>query len=97
MDAAILQEIEAALEQRVRPQLNAHHGDVIPVDFSSGILKVRLTGKCGGCPLATITTQTLIAEEVRAAVPAVTEVVLLSGVSDELLGEARELLARRPR
>ena len=37
----------------------------------------------------------LVAEEVRAQVPEVSQVLHLGGVSDGLLAEARELLARR--
>ena len=41
---------------KVRPALQADGGDVelIGVD-DKGVVKVRLTGACGGCPMATMT------------------------------------------
>ena len=72
-----------------------HNGDVAVLDFSDGVLRIRLTGQCSGCPSASITTENLIAAEVRARVPEVRDVVLVNGVSDSLLAQARALLAER--
>lgn len=92
----LARKIEQALDERVRPQLALHGGDVELVDCDDeGVLRVRLVGQCAGCPSASLTAQMLVAEEVRAAVPKVSRVVLLGGVSDGLLAQARELLARR--
>lgn len=89
--------VERILEEQVRPQLALHQGGIELVDCnaSSGVLRVRLTGQCAGCPSAALTTQQLVAEQICNAVEEIREVVLVNGVSDELLQEARELLARR--
>lgn len=90
--------IEQVLDDRVRPQLELHQGDIELVDCGgNGVLRVRLTGQCAGCPSASLTVQELVAEQVCAAVPEISQVVLLGGVSDRLLNEARELLAHRHR
>ena len=48
-------EIEKAI-QDIRPYLQADGGDVELVDVSSdGVVKVRLTGACSGCPMSQIT------------------------------------------
>jgi Fe-S cluster biogenesis protein NfuA len=40
----------------VRPALQADGGDVELVEISDdGVIKVRLTGACGGCPMSQIT------------------------------------------
>lgn len=41
-----------------------------------GVLRVRLIGQCAGCPSASLTAQMLVAEEVRAQVPEVSQVLL---------------------
>jgi Fe-S cluster biogenesis protein NfuA len=47
--------IEQALDQ-IRPQLQADGGGVDLVDVDDeGIVSVRLTGACGGCPMSTMT------------------------------------------
>ena len=92
----LVNRIERVLDERVRPQLALHQGDIELVDCDGeGVLRVRLIGQCAGCPSASLTAQMLVAEEVRAQVPEVSQVLLLGGVSDGLLVEARELMARR--
>lgn len=67
--------VRAALEQ-IRPFLQADGGDVelVGVD-EDGIVRVRLTGACGGCPFAMMTLQAGIERRIKEAVPEVTEVV----------------------
>jgi Fe-S cluster biogenesis protein NfuA len=46
------EKVEAALA-RVRPMLQADGGDVELVEITdNGIVKVRLTGRCKGCPMS---------------------------------------------
>ncbi|HHY19514.1 MAG TPA: NifU family protein [Firmicutes bacterium] len=45
-----------AVLDKIRPSLQADGGDVELVDVTEdGIVKVRLTGACAGCPMSTIT------------------------------------------
>lgn len=39
----------------IRPRLQADGGDVEFVSAADGVVKVRLVGACGGCPMATMT------------------------------------------
>ena len=48
-------EIEKILDCRVRPMLKRHRGNVDFVTFKKGVLRLRLTGACRGCPLSTLT------------------------------------------
>lgn len=61
----------------IRPALQADGGNVelVDVDENSGIVKVKLTGACHGCPMATITLKNGIERVVKKEVPEVTEVV----------------------
>lgn len=91
----VLERIRRVLDETVRPQLASHNGDLAVLDFSDGVLRIRLTGQCSGCPSVALTTENLIAAELRARVAEVRDVVLVNGVSESLLAEARALLADR--
>jgi Fe-S cluster biogenesis protein NfuA len=68
------EKIEAAIN-RVRPALQADGGDVELVEVKDGVVSVRLTGACGGCPMATMTLKNGIERIIREEVPEVKEVV----------------------
>lgn len=89
------EEIEKILEKYVRPKLLEHEGDVQIVEYKDNVLKVRLLGKCSGCPSANLTTEELIATEVKSHIPQIEEVVLVNEVSQELLDMARHILQSR--
>jgi Fe-S cluster biogenesis protein NfuA len=60
----------------VRPSLQADGGDVELVGVSDdGIVSVKLTGACGGCPMAEMTLKMGIENYLKKEVPEVTGVV----------------------
>jgi len=70
------EKVEAALEQ-VRPVLLADGGDVQLVDVKDGVVTLRLTGACGGCPMATMTLRGGIERVLKEQVPEVKEVIAI--------------------
>ncbi len=68
------EKVEAALAQ-IRPALQADGGDVELVDVSEGVVKVRLQGACGGCPMASMTLKNGIERILKEQIPEVKEVV----------------------
>ena len=68
------EKIEEAIG-RVRPALQADGGDVELVEVKDGVVSVRLTGACGGCPMSTMTLKNGIERVIREEVPEVKEVV----------------------
>jgi Fe-S cluster biogenesis protein NfuA len=68
------EKVIAALAE-IRPALQADGGDVELVDVTNGTVKVKLTGACGGCPMAAITLKKGIERVLREKVPEVKEVV----------------------
>ncbi len=68
------EKVEEAL-QKIRPALQADGGDVQLVDVSDGVVKVQLTGACGGCPMATMTLKDGMEKILKDQVPEVKEVV----------------------
>jgi Fe-S cluster biogenesis protein NfuA len=66
--------IEKALDQ-IRPALQADGGNVELVDVTEdGVVKVRLTGACGCCPMSTYTLKMGIEQKLKEAIPEVKEV-----------------------
>jgi len=55
----------------IRPRLQADGGDVEFVSMEDGVVKVRLTGACGGCPMATLTLKNGIEGFLKDRVPGV--------------------------
>jgi Fe-S cluster biogenesis protein NfuA len=68
-------QVEAALND-IRPALQADGGDVELIDVDEGgTVKVRLTGACGTCPMATMTLRFGVEKILKERVPGVTQVV----------------------
>lgn len=88
----MLKRIETVLEEAVRPYLLQHEGNVQVVEYEEGILKVRLTGQCSGCPSAALTTEELIADTVKREIPEIKEVVLVNEVNEDLVAMAKKIL-----
>jgi len=68
------EKVEAVLAQ-VRPYLQRDGGDVELVAVEEGVVKVRLKGACGGCPMAMMTLKQGIERTIKQALPEVKEVV----------------------
>lgn len=68
------EKVESALNQ-IRPALQADGGDVQLVDVSQGVVTLRLTGACGGCPMAAMTLRRGIEQVLKERVPEVREVI----------------------
>ncbi len=66
-------EVEKVLES-IRPALQADGGDVELVDIEGGVVKVRLKGACGGCPMATMTLKGGIEVAIKERIPSVERV-----------------------
>ena len=68
------EKVAQALED-IRPALQADGGDVELVEVTAdGLVKVRLTGACGGCPMSQMTLKQGIEQRLKKAVPQVKNV-----------------------
>ncbi|MGD8985904.1 MAG: NifU family protein [Desulfobacteraceae bacterium] len=68
------EKIEDALN-KVRPSLQADGGDVEFVDVDeNGVVKLRLTGACGGCPMSQMTLKMGIEKILKQNVPEIDSV-----------------------
>jgi Fe-S cluster biogenesis protein NfuA len=62
------EEVEKALD-KIRPALQRDGGNVELVDVEDGIVKVRLTGACGGCPMSQMTLKNGIEAVLKREIP----------------------------
>ena len=66
--------VEEVLD-KVRPMLQRDGGDVVLVDVQDdGIVKVKLTGACAGCPMSTMTLKNAIEETIKKEIPEIKSV-----------------------
>jgi len=68
------EKVQEALN-KVRPSLQADGGDVELVEITpDNIVKVRLTGACGGCPMAQMTLKNGIEKFLKKEIPEIKSV-----------------------
>ncbi|HPK87209.1 MAG TPA: NifU family protein [Atribacterota bacterium] len=68
------EKVEKALE-KIRPSLQMDGGDVELVDVTDdGIVKVKLTGACRGCPMSQLTLKMGIEKSLKKDIPEIKEV-----------------------
>ena len=67
------EDVKKALEE-IRPFLKADGGDVEFVGIEGDVVKVKLQGACGGCPMASMTLKNGIERIIKERVPTVSAV-----------------------
>ncbi len=72
--AVLERQVQDALEE-LRPALRSDGGDVELVGIEGGVVRVRLLGACGGCPMAMMTLVGFVEERLKHRVPEVHQVV----------------------
>ena len=65
--------VQTAID-KIRPSLQADGGDVELVSVDDGVVKVRLTGACKGCPMSQMTLKNGIEKFIKKELPQVDRV-----------------------
>jgi Fe-S cluster biogenesis protein NfuA len=71
-------DLKAAVEQalaKIRPLLQRDGGDIELVEVTDGVVKVRLTGACKGCPMSQMTLKQGVERLLMKEVPGLKEVL----------------------
>ncbi|MCK4556724.1 MAG: NifU family protein [Candidatus Aminicenantes bacterium] len=68
------EKVEKSLD-KVRPALMADGGNVELIEVEDGVVKVRLTGACSGCPMSQMTLKLGIERHLKKEIPEIKEVV----------------------
>lgn len=86
-----LKQIQQVVDEKIRPALQAHGGDMKVTSFENGIVYFDFMGACAGCPSNKFTTEDLVLGQLS-QIPGVTGVEMQETVSEELLDFARQIL-----
>ena len=81
---SLLEQVEAALDS-IRPYLEADGGNVSVEEITpEGVVKVKLLGSCGSCPMSIMTLKAGIEQSIKKAVPQITaiEAINLTEIDD---------------
>ncbi|MGC2423037.1 MAG: NifU family protein [Nitrospirota bacterium] len=68
------EKVEAILD-KIRPHLQADGGNVELVGVEGSVVKVRLVGACGSCPMSQMTLKMGVERAIKEELPEVTEVI----------------------
>jgi Fe-S cluster biogenesis protein NfuA len=74
MPTQIRKAIEKVIEEKIKPSLAGHGGDIELVSVKNGVATVKLKGACMGCPMAQMTLRYGVEQEIKAAVPQIKRV-----------------------
>jgi Fe-S cluster biogenesis protein NfuA len=69
----VKEQVEKALE-KIRPLLQRDGGDIELIEVTNGVVKVRLTGACKGCPMSQMTLKQGVERLLLKEVPGLKEV-----------------------
>ncbi|GAA0070117.1 NifU family protein [Clostridium sardiniense] len=86
--------VNSIINEKVRPALKEHNGDIELVDVKDGVVTVKLLGQCSGCPSAKFTLEHVVQTTLQNEVPEIKEVIATHEVSEELLDMARKILSK---
>ncbi len=70
------EKVEEALN-KIRPALQRDGGDVELIAVEGDVVKIRLTGACGGCPMSQMTLKMGIERILKKEIPEIKEVVAI--------------------
>lgn len=59
------EKIERVLEEKISPSLSLHGGgvEIVDLDEEKGILQLKFMGTCVGCPMANVTFEGMVEQE----------------------------------
>jgi len=71
------EKVKKVLANDIKPYLKSHGGDAKLITVSDeGTVKLRLTGACGGCPMAQMTLKGFVEKALKAKIPEVKKVII---------------------
>lgn len=59
----------------IRPALEADGGNIELIDIENGVVKVKLVGACGSCPMSQLTLKRGVEARLKAKIPEIKEVI----------------------
>lgn len=91
----MIERLEKIANEKIRPNLARHNGDMEILGEEDGIVKIKLHGACNGCPGAKLTMEDLVETTFMEEIPEIKGVVLCDEISEEMIDFAKKLLEKR--
>lgn len=86
------QQIEKVIEEKIRPSIKSHGGEIEVESCENGVVTIKLLGACSGCPSADYSTRAFVESVLQEECREVKKVELYNAVNPELLDFARQIL-----
>jgi Fe-S cluster biogenesis protein NfuA len=74
MEVYMKEKVQEVLD-KIRPLLQKDGGDIQLVDVVDGIVRVKLQGACGSCPMSAMTLKMGVERQLKQELPEIKEVV----------------------
>lgn len=88
----MIDKINKVIEEKIRPRLQQHNGDVKFVDEKDGLVRLKLLGSCSNCAAAQDTLEQFIEVVLKNEINEVEKVEIINVISQDLIDMARTLL-----
>ncbi len=76
------EKVNEVIEKEIRPLLAMDGGSIELVSVENGVVKVRLSGACAGCPMSQYTLVNFVEATLKEKVPEVKEVIAVDDFKD---------------
>lgn len=63
------EKVSKLINEKIRPSLMLHGGDIELVDVKDNVVKIRLKGACSGCPMSQLTFVALVEKTIKENMP----------------------------
>jgi Fe-S cluster biogenesis protein NfuA len=73
-EGPVREKVEKAIAE-IRPFLEADGGNIELIDVQEGVVKVKLLGACGSCPMSQLTLKRGVEARLKAKIPEIKDVV----------------------
>jgi Fe-S cluster biogenesis protein NfuA len=74
MEVYMKEKVQEVLD-KIRPLLQKDGGDIQLVDVVDGVVRVKLQGACGSCPMSAMTLKMGVERQLKQELPEIKEVV----------------------
>jgi Fe-S cluster biogenesis protein NfuA len=79
----MLEKVKEIIEREIKPALAMEGGSIELMGVDDGIVRVRLSGACAGCPMSQYTLRDFVESTIRRQIPEVKEVVAVEDFRDK--------------
>lgn len=90
----IEEKIQQVIDEKVKPYLGEHNGDIKLLGIKDGVVQIKLLGQCSGCVSAKYTVENVVETALMTEIPEIKEVQLINYVNEETLNMARKILSK---